>query len=69
MNWLLLITFERDTFKKELAILQAEFQGPVESPEMARLGNKMISHQFIQAWEAKFRALYVRQCGLFHSSS
>lgn len=57
MNWLLLITFKRDTFKKELAILQAEFQGPVESPEIARLENKMISHQFkgmaiiTQAWE------------------
>lgn len=57
MNWLLLITVKRDSFKKELAILQAEFQGTVERPETAKLENKMISHQFkgtaitAQAWE------------------
>lgn len=45
MSWLLLITFERDKFKKELVSLQAEFQGTVESPEITRLENAVVSQQ------------------------
>lgn len=45
MSWLLLITFDGDKFKKELVSLQAEFQGTVESPEITRLENDMVSHQ------------------------
>lgn len=45
MSWLLLITFERDKFKKELVSLQAEFQGTVESPEITRLESEVVSQQ------------------------
>lgn len=74
MTWLLLNAFERDKFKKELVSLQAEFQGTVESPEIARLENKMIFTKS-KVWplqhslgeKTKFRALYVRLCGLHNS--
>lgn len=45
LSWLLLIAFEREKLKRELTSLQAEFQETMESPEIARLENKMTSHQ------------------------